>query len=341
VWKDFFSFTKRERTTIVVVFVLIVLVQGLIWTSDTWVMWMPYAAQKRYAQEQKLRGYADSIWSAKSIAAASPIESSYPKRKASLMLVPFNPNTADSVTLLQVGLKPWMVKNILKYRAKGGCFRKADDFARVYGLDAALFKQLKPFLCFDEIEKRVSANLASSSGSLGKLAGEHSQTAELPLSQSTDMARSKDLSVKLDESRLATLSNPVAHSMDLNSTDTAQLQQIKGVGAITANRIARYRKQLGGFYSLEQLEEVKGLYPETLQRLKSMLRVDPNRIYTLDANKASLEKLREHPYISFWQAKVIVDLRKARGVIRSLEELAAFKEFKPDDLERLKWYLAF
>lgn len=339
-WKDFFSFTKRERITIVVVFVSIVLVQGLIWTSDTWVLWLPKAAQKRYAQEQALRAYIDSVHLAKSTAGVSPAGVRFQERQATLKRMPFNPNTADSTILLQAGLKPWMVKNILKYRSKGGRYRNAEDFSRVYGLDATRFEQLKPYLRFDETDHsealNATTNPATNRASLA--VGVESSGAK---GLSAEASNTSIQTEKLAETRLSTLNNPVLHSIDLNSTDTAQLQQIKGVGAVTADRIAKYRKQLGGFYSLAQLDEVKGMYPETLQRLKSMLRVDPNRIFALDANKASLEKLREHPYISFWQAKVIVDLRKARGAIRSLGELASFKEFKPDDLERLKWYLVF
>jgi DNA uptake protein ComE-like DNA-binding protein len=89
------------------------------------------------------------------------------------------------------------------------------------------------------------------------------------------------------------------------------------------------------------LDEIKGLYPETKQRLMSMLSVDAKAIHTLSVNKLPLEAFRKHPYISFWQAKVLVELRKARGRIESIEDLSAFKEFKKEDLERLKWYLSF
>ena len=35
-------------------------------------------------------------------------------------LFPFDPNTADSTQLLRLGLAPWQVRNIYKYRAAGG-----------------------------------------------------------------------------------------------------------------------------------------------------------------------------------------------------------------------------
>ena len=44
-------------------------------------------------------------------------------------LFPFDPNTADSTTLLRLGLVPWQVRNIYKYRAAGGIYRSKEDFA--------------------------------------------------------------------------------------------------------------------------------------------------------------------------------------------------------------------
>lgn len=46
----------------------------------------------------------------------------------------FDPNTADSTQLLRLGLQPWQVRSIYKYRAAGGVFSRKEDFARLYGL---------------------------------------------------------------------------------------------------------------------------------------------------------------------------------------------------------------
>ena len=46
----------------------------------------------------------------------------------------FDPNTADSTQLLRLGLQPWQVRNIYRYRARGGIYRTREDFARLYGL---------------------------------------------------------------------------------------------------------------------------------------------------------------------------------------------------------------
>ena len=56
----------------------------------------------------------------------------------------FDPNTADSTQLLRLGLKPWQVRAIYKYRAHGGIFRRPADFARLYGLTRGQYRSLAP-----------------------------------------------------------------------------------------------------------------------------------------------------------------------------------------------------
>ena len=51
----------------------------------------------------------------------------------------FDPNTADSLTFFRLGLQRWQVRNILRYRARGGVFQRKEDFGRVYGLTAGQY----------------------------------------------------------------------------------------------------------------------------------------------------------------------------------------------------------
>ena len=69
-------------------------------------------------------------------------------RKAELF--PFDPNTADSTQLLRLGLQPWQVRNIYRYRAAGGVYRKPRDFARLYGLTLKQYRQLEPYIRISE-----------------------------------------------------------------------------------------------------------------------------------------------------------------------------------------------
>ncbi len=57
---------------------------------------------------------------------------------------PFDPNTADSTTLLRLGLSPWQVRSIYRYRAKHGRYHKVEDFMRLPGLTNEQWERLKP-----------------------------------------------------------------------------------------------------------------------------------------------------------------------------------------------------
>ncbi len=343
-WKDFFSFNKRERITIIALTFLIILVQLLIWTKDSWVKFLPENVEKKYERTKELEAFRDSVTAQKPTYASQQRSYQEKPTAVSVKLVPFNPNTADSTALRGLGLRAYVVKNILNYRRKGGSFRKPADFARIYGMEPEVFAQLEPYIQLEGQNGGVrAAGALSSAESANELKNvQTNKSAEATTgNQTANGEKTTELITAQPSSQASESPARVNPDFDLNSADTSLLQQLKGVGSFTANRISRYRNQLGGFYSMSQLSEIKGLYPETLTRLQSMLKIDPNRIQTLNVNKASLEKLRAHPYLTFYQAKVIVELRKARGSLHSLDELSKFKEFKPEDLERLKWYLSF
>lgn len=56
--------------------------------------------------------------------------------------------------------------------------------------------------------------------------------------------------------------------ISLNSATASQLEELDGVGAKTAAAIIAHREQTGGFSSIEQLKDVKGIGPATFDKLK-------------------------------------------------------------------------
>jgi len=129
--------------------------------------------------------------------------------------------------------------------------------------------------------------------------------------------------------------------IEINASDTAQLMKIPGIGASFAKKITGYRNVLGGYYRLGQLQEVYGMYAELYEKVILYLRADTGKITPIQVNTASLDKLKSHPYINFYQAKAIVEMRKKKGKLENIHELDLLEEFTPEDLERLKHYLAF
>ncbi len=129
-----------------------------------------------------------------------------------------------------------------------------------------------------------------------------------------------------------------AEPVDLNMADSTALVLLPGIGAATAARIMRYREQLGGFVQVDQLMEIEGL-PDSLMQWFTVL--DSTAMQRINVNNASVQELRRHPYLNFYQARAIVELRRERGKIKGPGQLSMLDEFSARDLERLSPYLDF
>jgi DNA uptake protein ComE-like DNA-binding protein len=54
-----------------------------------------------------------------------------------------------------------------------------------------------------------------------------------------------------------------------------------------------------------------------------------------------MERMMRHPYINYYQAKVIIEYRKKKGILKSLKQLSLYEEFTPIDLERIEPYICY
>jgi competence protein ComEA len=68
---------------------------------------------------------------------------------------------------------------------------------------------------------------------------------------------------------------PAATVVNLNTATVAQLQELPGIGARTAERIIEYREKNGGFKKIEQLMNVKGIGEKSFLKLKDRITVAP------------------------------------------------------------------
>ena len=301
-WKDFFYFSLSERRAIYVLLVLIaVLVVVIVWTPAPDVRSVNVVAEAdSLVLSQKYKEGRKSF-----------AKNEHIQKEVSSVLAPFDPNLADSIELLRLGLPAYVVKNVIKYRQKGGCFSSPESFARIYGLTEAKFEELKPYIYISE------------------------EFIKKPNQKKSTQEQSKR------EARVDSLQKPFKYPegtlVDVNAADTTELKKIPGVGSGIARRIVAYRDRLGGFSSLEQLNEVEFVTAELLKWFK----LEGDSVRKLPINRVGLEKLRAHPYINFYQAKVIVEYRRKKGEIKSLSQLALYEEFTEKDLKRLSAYISF
>lgn len=226
----------------------------------------------------------------------------------------FDPNTADSTLLLRLGLRPWQVRAIYRYRAAGGVYRQPSDFARLYGLTVGEYRELEPYIHISH-DYRAAATAISTTPP-----AQHTATAEAV----RDTMR---YPVKLRQ----------GEHVPLNTADTTALKKIPGIGSYYARRIVAYRERLGGFYSASQLVEIEGL-PESAS---AFVTVDPSAIRRINVNRLTLDQLRRHPYINYYQARDIVDYRRLRGKITDIRQLRLMRSFTDKDIERIAHYIEY
>ena len=301
--------SKQQWIGLVIVLLMVTAVETCVYLTRKWQAAHPapelFALQPE--REQAFLSYLDSLDESERAARRAQYASRY--SQPVIRLQPFDPNTADSTLLVMVGLKPWMARNLIRYRNAGKVFRCPEDLQRLYGMTDSLYSTLLPFIQID------TAMFASSFG-IGRV-----------VSDTDTVITAYTPRIKRDT------------ILDLNTADTTEFMLLRGVGRFTAMQIIRYRQALGGYYSTSQLYEISEIANDRIDSLLPHLYADTSLITPIDVNRASVKQLYSHPYISYKQAEQLYDLRRRKLRLHSPDELSAV--FSPDERQRLLPYLRF
>lgn len=105
--------------------------------------------------------------------------------------------------------------------------------------------------------------------------------------------------------------------------------------------ILKWRNRLGGFWSTEQLHEIRSLPDTLIQKIKPLCTVDSNYLKRFPINSATLEELQNHPY--FWKGvgKSIVNYRSKHGPFRSAADLSKIYSLNDEQRGKVIHYLRF
>jgi competence protein ComEA len=229
-------------------------------------------------------------------------------------LFAFEPNVADEQTFIKLGLPKFMAQRIVNYRNKGGKFKIKADFKKIYGLLPEKYEELVPYIQLPEsLDKQPFAKENTE-----KQANNYPNTQE----------------------NKPTYTPKKPTNFDMNEADTTTLKNIKGIGSVLADRIVKFRNNLGGFHSLEQVREVYGIQPEVVEELAKYANFG-TAVKKININLADEATLKAHPYIGYKIASVIVAYRKQHGNFSKPEDLLKIKLLNNEKLEKIKPYLEF
>lgn len=234
----------------------------------------------------------------------------YPRDTIEIRMQMFDPNTADNTTLVHLGFKPWQAKNMLKYRAKGGKYRKAEDLKKLYGMTDSMYQALTPYI--DIAKEKVDSLVRDSLG--------------------VDSVRVDSLPKWLEKKDTV---------LNLRTADTTELKMIRGIGSYRARQIVRYREQLGGFTHVEQILEAKGMENVDSDSLLTHFFIDSVKVERMNVNVVGVKRLSRHPYLRFEQAQAIYELRRKKLRLDSIQQLHQIDGLDSKTVEKIAPYLNF
>lgn len=196
----------------------------------------------------------------------------------------FDPNTLDAAGWQRLGIKDKTIASMQKYIAKGGRFREPDDLRKVWGLRDDEKERLIPYVrIVTQVQPAYTNNYTPS--------------------------EKKPYEKK------------VIAPVDINAGDSSAFDALPGIGGGYSRRIINFRNRLGGFYKVEQIAETFGLPDSVFQKIKPLLKISGNDVKKININTAKEEELKAHPYIRWQLAKVISEYKKQHGDFKSLQDL--------------------
>ncbi len=284
IWKDYFSFTKKERTSVILLVCLIAIF-----------LLLPHLYKVKPDPPLPEKALLDYIAKSKSISlnesgseggAVSAELGPLHKYERKGILFPFDPNTLTAEGLVKLGLAEKTVRTLLQYRTKGGRFYKPEDLRKIWGLPKQLADELIPFV------RIQSGNKSFQVGGPGN-----------------------NLLPKQELQKLA------PERIEINRANLADWEKLPGIGEVLSRRIVKYREMKGGFREISDVKKTYGINDTLFQSLLPYLFLDNDNLPKLNLNKVSASELSNLAGIPFSLSRAIVLYRKQNGPFKDMEAL--------------------
>jgi len=281
------------------------------------------------------------------------------------LLTEFDPNNITYNELLQFGIDARVARNWIRYLERGGRFRQPDELLKIYGLTNEVFQNLQPYIHFPNpdlggnehpignLPDDTRVNLKNILNFASELPGWDNamfDTLEYWIG-STSFTRSYtiyrlrqwnmdslQLIISREIDRQKTAGREI-YQFDVNLADTSLWIALNGIGPVLSSRIVAYREALGGFATIQQVGEVHGISPELFKEIEKYLVIRDSTLRAINVNRASVRRLRDHPYLNFYQAKAIIEARLKRGAFKHVDEIKEVAAICERDWSRIAPYL--
>jgi DNA uptake protein ComE-like DNA-binding protein len=227
--------------------------------------------------------------------------------KAEKKVYPFNPNFITDYKGYTLGMSVVEIDRLHAYRKKGKYVNSPQEFQTITKISDSLLQTISPYFKFPDWVRNKKANTG------------YVYYEKKPL-------------VKKEKKVL----------IDINKATHEDLVKIYGIGEGISLRILKFKESLGGFVSMEQMNDVWGLSPEVIQRLNDNFKIaSPPEVKKIDINNASLKEIAEFPYFKYTLAKEIVRYRSMNGEIKNATDLTKIKGLSIEKANIIALYLAF
>jgi competence ComEA-like helix-hairpin-helix protein len=223
----------------------------------------------------------------------------------------FDPNTIDSSSLILLGFTPGQSKSIINYRNKGGRFYNRESFGKSFVVSEKMFAKLYYYI-------DVKPETVKSEKTWKKAETKVDRPEESPVAVAKKI-----------------------YTVELNAANADELQKFRGIGSYYAEKIIEYRRKLGGFYTAEQLMEIKGIDSVRFEMFREQITIDTSQIRRIKINAVTENELAKHPYMNSFTAKAIISYRKFKGTISSPSEMLSEKVITEKQMRKISAYIEF
>lgn len=222
-------------------------------------------------------------------------------------IYPFNPNFITDFKGYKLGMSTAEIDRLLEFRKKNQYVNSAEEFQALTKVSDSLLAVISPYFKFPDWVKNKKNYK--------------------PYEKFENQAYAKKEKIPI---------------IDINIASQEDLIKVYGIGPALSERILKQKEILGGFVSMEQMNDVWGLSPEVVEKLKERFKIGViPAVKKIKINDASAKELQQFPYFRYPLSKEIVIYRSMNNGIKNSEDLMKIKGFPMEKVQVIEKYLEY